>query len=167
MPITKSNRSLWVFVLITSMLGLVACASGGRRQDALSCIPRVFDTTFAAGRMLYHECGVDNPAKLLVPNLRPNFVPSPTRANMCYLADLEFVVDTAGSPELETARVTNVSDRSYGEALLQMLPALTYEPARLQGRPVRQLVVLHRSTSAQEAVVPGITPRRPRPFSCS
>ena len=75
------------------------------------------------------------------------FRPSSPR-NGCFSADVEFVVDTAGLPEIATARVARATDPQFGEAVLAVVPRWKYEPARVQGRPVRQLVVEHQAVSA-------------------
>jgi len=96
---------------------------------------------------VYRDCGVDTPVKRLSgQNVQPNFNPSPTVGRItsprtvCYLADVEFVVDPRGMPEAETARVVRTTDPSYSQAWLDVLSALKYEPALKDGAPVRQVM---------------------------
>jgi hypothetical protein len=158
------NRSVVLssFLALASIL-LVACASAGRPREASSCQLRGDDSTFAAGRTLYRDCAVDDRARLLTTNIRPDFSPAQTPGNSCYSADLEFVVDSTGAPEIAHARIARANNPQYGDALLATLPTWKYEPARIQGRPVRQLVIEHRSLVAATFAVPmgSAPPTRP------
>jgi len=51
-------------------------------------------------------------------------------------------VDTLGRPEPRTARLVRASDPMYAAAVLAIVPALRFEPARLGDRRVRQVYEL-------------------------
>jgi hypothetical protein len=51
-------------------------------------------------------------------------------------------VDTAGFPEGRTARVVRASDPGFAAAVLAIVPAMRFEPARLGEHRVRQLFEL-------------------------
>jgi uncharacterized membrane protein YgcG len=87
---------------------------------------------------LYRACAVSVKARVVTNDVRPEFRPS-ARDRSCYSATIDVAVDTAGRPEIRTARVVRTTDPMYGHAVLAILPALRFEPARLGGRPVRQL----------------------------
>lgn len=153
------RRTILSSLAVTSLfLGAAACASTGHSRGGSPCQLRVNDTTFAAGRTLYRDCAVDKRATLLTTNIRPDFTPTPRPGTACHAADLEFVVDTTGLPELGTARIARSNDHDYADALFATLPSWKYEPARLQGRPVRQLVLEHRSIVTATVVVPAGSP---------
>jgi hypothetical protein len=90
---------------------------------------------------LYRACAVSMTARVVTNDVRPDFRPS-VRDRSCYSATIEMAVDTAGRPEIRTARVVRTTDPMYGHAVLGILPALRFEPARLGSRPVRQLYQL-------------------------
>ena len=51
-----------------------------------------------------------------------------------------FVVDTLGRVEPESVRLLTVSHPLFGAAVRATLPRMRFEPARVGGRAVRQLV---------------------------
>ena len=53
---------------------------------------------------------------------------------------LDYVVDTAGRAELGSLRVITSSHPAFDEAARASVLASRYQPARLRGRVVRQLV---------------------------
>lgn len=173
MPLSLSNRrAIASLVTLTSILVVAACASAGHQRDASACQLGRNDSAFIAGRTLYRDCAVDERARLLTTEIHPDFHPSGGR--LCYSADLEFVVDTTGLPETRTAHVTRATDPQFGDAVLATLRTWKYEPARLQGRPVRQLVVERRTivgVTRVDVLVPvgAAPPTRPpqqRPPTC-
>lgn len=52
----------------------------------------------------------------------------------------EFVVDTAGAPEPETIGIVSATDPRFAASVMRALSDARFIPARLHGRPVRQLV---------------------------
>jgi len=124
--------------------GLAACASAGGSRSA-RCELRPMDSVHVQGTALYRECAVDVRAELLNPTTPIDFRPSGGRT--CYSAMIEFVVDTAGAPELATARVVRSNSDDLARALLAALPQWRYRPARRAGAAVRQLVQLQRAVA--------------------
>lgn len=53
---------------------------------------------------------------------------------------MQFVVDSTGRPLVTTAKTLRTSDDDFTQAVLVALPTLHFNPARLGGRPVAQLV---------------------------
>jgi hypothetical protein len=121
----------------------------------------------AAGPV-FRDCEVDRKAELRGSEPRLPYTPPATGSSSgrCYSAELEFVVSAAGEPELSTVRARPANDPDMEQAMRSLLPMRRYQPALLEGRPVRQLVVYRvalgviRVVSASGRVAP-ITPRRP------
>jgi hypothetical protein len=96
---------------------------------------------------------VDEKARLTTTNAHPDF--QPTRSdNGCLAAEVEFVVDTTGVPEFGSPRLVRATTPAFGEAVLAMVPSLRYEPARLAGVRVRQIVSERRTAMLTTVVVP-------------
>jgi hypothetical protein len=76
---------------------------------------------------------------------------------------VQFVVDVRGIPELETARVVQSNEPSFGQAVLATLANWRYEPAQKQGEAVRQIVRERRAVGF--AVTVAATGQRSRPPS--
>jgi hypothetical protein len=121
------------------------------------------DSVYVQGQTLYRDCAVDVRAVLLNPTAPVDFQPSGARN--CYSAAIEFVVDTAGVPELGTARVVRANSDELARALIAALPQWRYRPARKTGLAVRQLVRLERAVTlvaVPAGSVPSPTSRPPR-----
>lgn len=141
---------------VVCMVG-VACATAGRGRAA-PCELAASDAVFARGSAVFRDCSVDRPARFLSNGgMRPDFSPSPMRSG-CYSADLTFVVDSTGHPEIQTARVARTTDTRFAEAELQTLGAWKYEPAIRDGRPVRQIVTAHQALVTAVVAVPRGSP---------
>jgi hypothetical protein len=131
-----------------------ACASaGGKSAQRTGCDLPDRDSVFALSGPVYRECGVDRVARRLPNNVHPDFRPTAART-ACYSADLEFVVDTMGKPEIQTARIVRANDQGFAAAVVATLTLWKYEPAVREKRPVRQIVTTHESMSTAVVVVP-------------
>lgn len=53
---------------------------------------------------------------------------------------VQFVVDTAGVPEIGTFKVLESSHALFSDAVREALPSMRFEPATIGGRRVRQVV---------------------------
>jgi hypothetical protein len=146
------------------MLALACASGGGSSGNRVSgCRLAAQDSVFLARGPVYRDCAVDVRAVQLnnVPlDYRPTTVPRGTR---CYEAQLLFVVDTRGVPEVETARVVRASDSGLSEALLRTLPQWRYRPAQKDGVPVRQIVTMRREIAVGVVVVRSGSPPPPPP----
>ena len=132
---------------------VVACASrppAAARYDDLDratlvrgrpCDRSDQDTSRYLHAPLYRACAVTLAARRIDSDVRPEFFPT-SRDRGCFVALIEFAVDTLGRPEARTARLVRATDPSYGAAALAIVPSLRFEPARLGGRRVRQLYEL-------------------------
>lgn len=130
--------------LLVMTIGFFGACSTRREASAGSpCV--LTDSDMVSGvAPVYRECGVDRKARLTqnAPvDYRPAIVArSPSQADMCYIAEVEFVVDTEGVPERPTIRLIRATDPAYGNAVLGTVSKWRYAPALKEDLPVRQLV---------------------------
>lgn len=149
-------RSSRVVVLpSTALLLLFATACGAHRvRDPLrddldhasmvrgrACDRSDQDTTHYLHAPLYRACAVTVAAQRVASDIRPEFWPT-GRDRSCFTALVEVAVDTLGRPELRSMRLVRASDPGYAAAVLAIVPGLRFVPARLGGRPVRQVFEL-------------------------
>jgi hypothetical protein len=105
---------------------------------------------------VYRDCEVDRPARLRTVDLPVDYNP-PTGGlggTRCLRAEFQFVVDTTGRAELASVRPGSSNDRGLENAIRGSLPQVRYEPARLAGAKVRQVVVYARAVSPLVRVNP-------------
>jgi hypothetical protein len=155
--------------LVLALL-LAAGELSGQEKKRGRCSGDPPDPAWMAAGPVYRDCEVDRKAELRGSEPRLPYTPPVTGSSSgrCYSAELEFVVDTAGVPELSTVRARPANDRDVEEAMRAVLPMRRYQPALLQERPVRQIVVYRvalgviRVVSASgRPVMPPASPRRP------
>lgn len=91
-----------------------------------------------AGALLINQ--VEIPVVLDKRSPLPRFPQSLKHAGVEGMARLSFVVDTLGRVELGTAQVVESTHPAFALAVQATLPRLRFSPARVGGRPVRQLV---------------------------
>jgi hypothetical protein len=157
------------FILISSavtVLVLGACASHPEARTARDCLLTEADSAFVGMAPLFRDCAVDRPAQALQTplNVSPNI--RPDGANMCFRAEVMFIVGPDGRPEPGTIKLVRSSGgSSFTEAVLASVPSWTYSPAMLHGQPVRQLVTERRAVAVSRVVSSSrdgsIRPRRP------
>lgn len=148
-----------------------ACASaGGKSARRVGCDLSDRDSLFAVIGPVYRDCAVDRAARLQTTQTHPDYRPTTPRST-CYSADVEFVVDSKGRPEMPSIQVVRANDQGFAESVLAMVRAWTFEPAVRDGTPVRQIVTSHQVMSTVTVVVPKGTsppsgPPVQRPPSC-
>jgi hypothetical protein len=150
-----------IAVMVMTMVS--ACASAGAKPGAhrTDCGLTDSDAIFAVGGLVYHDCAVDRAAHLTASN-HPDFRP-PTTNTACYSVDIEFVVDTAGRPETETARVVSTTDQPFAQSVLASLKDWKFNPAIRDGMPVRQIMSSHQAMQVGRVTVPAGAARPSRP----
>ena len=178
-----------VFLSSTLLVSAFAAACGTRhvpasRFDDLdhasmergrACDRSDQDTSRYLHLPLYRGCAVTLAARRVATDVRPEFWPL-ARDRNCFVAVVELAVDTLGRPEPRTARLVRASDPDYAAAVLAIVPALRFEPARLGGKRVRQVfelreVLLIRRGRGLDVAggprqqVPGARGSRPSPTS--
>jgi len=143
-----------------------ACAhASGASAARDECLLGEEDSVYLGGGPVFRDCNVDQEARLTTPNPPIDFRPSTTPRSggrACYLVELQFVVNVAGVPEKETAKIVRTTEPAFAEAVLASLPSWRYRPAEKEGIPVRQIVRERRAIAlAVVAVGSGQSPRPP------
>jgi hypothetical protein len=161
-------------VVLTGLLLLVLALPAEAQKKKGKCTGEPADSALLVGGPVFRDCEVDRAARIRGQASRLNFTPpaSGVRDGRCYRAEFQLVVDTLGQAELATVRPRLGNDRDLEEAVRMTLPGLVWEPARLEGRAVRQVVVYKmgvvtrvRVTSSNGAPV-GLPPIRPSTVGC-
>lgn len=148
-------RQAYCFVSLLVCAGAItACATARTGARTTNCPLAARDSVFLVGGTAYRDCAVARRARLVNSGTRPDFQPSSSRRNACYSAEIEFVVDTAGVPEVRTARVVTTNDDAFAKAILETVGTWRYEPALLDGAKVRQIVTERRSAQTSVVAVP-------------
>ena len=145
-----------VVPLSSTLLAMSFAGACGARQTPASRYDDLDRSTMVRGRAcdrsdqdtwrylhlpLYRTCAVTVAARRVASDVRPEFWPT-GRDRSCFVAVVEVAVDTLGRPEPRTARLVRASDPGYAAAVLAIIPALRFEPARLGDRRVRQIFEL-------------------------
>ena len=145
-----------VVLLSSTLLTLSFAAACGARNAPAARYDDLDRTSMVRGRAcdrsdqdtsrylhlpLYRTCAVTVAARRVASDVRPEFWPT-ARDRSCFTAIVEVAVDTLGRPEPRTARLVRATDPGYAAAVLAIVPALRFEPARLGDRRVRQLYEL-------------------------
>ena len=149
---------------LASIAAVIAgCASASRANRAASCVLAPEDSVFLAGGTVYRDCAVDQRAQAVDRTPHPDFRgDASSMRDACYSAVVEFVVDEAGIPEMENARVVRTNSPQFAEATVAAIARWHYKPASRDGVPVRQIVTEKLTLATRIVVVrAGETPRPP------
>lgn len=151
------------------VVGLVVVATPAFGQRAnRRCASTPIDSSIASAPV-YQACHVERVAREM--GVPPDIEWSPgageVRNGACFRAEYKFVVDTLGLPDLSTVQVVSSSNAGFSQAVSEVIPELRYTPARLAGRPVRQVVTYRRSAGVVVAAqrsgsMGGASARQPR-----
>ena len=156
-------------IVLALIIASAACAAGASHARQASCALAPADSTYLVRGPVYRDCAVDRRARLLTTDVRLEFEPPgpPAEGTACYRAQIEFVVDSAGVPESETANIVRTNDPAFANAVLATLPRWRYQPARKNGVAVRQVVRENQSMAIQVVRVrAGDIPRPGRAPPC-
>ena len=149
MPIATRVVALPVCAALVTLTA--ACGGAAATGGSRACALRSSDSVFTRSGPVYRDCAVDRPVQLRTRDVRPDFMP-PSREG-CYSAVIEFVVDTMGLVELSTARIARTNDATFAQSLMAVLPRYRYDPARVGGRPVRQIATVEQAIATRRVVV--------------
>jgi hypothetical protein len=116
-------------------------ASTGMPLGRSVCDHEDQDTSHYLHTPLYRACAVSVKARAIANDVRPEFRAT-GRDRSCYSAVIQIAVDTLGLPEGRSTRVVRATDPGFAAAVLAIVPALRFEPARLGAHRVRQLFEL-------------------------
>lgn len=92
------------------------------------------------GGTAYFEFEVEKPVATRPDNPHPAYPESLRRRGVPGEVRIQFVVDTAGRPDMATFEVLKSSDQSLTGAVKDVVPSLRFFPAESGGHKVRQLV---------------------------
>jgi len=91
---------------------------------------------------VYTSDQVDSPARLTSGSATPVYPDSLWRAGASGRVVAEFVVDSAGLIEPESVRIVSATQPAFTSAVTAALGEAVFQPAVLDGKPVRQIVLL-------------------------
>lgn len=149
-------------IIIAFAVSLGACASTPRTDPATACPLASADSVYLSRGPVYRDCAVTRRAELVDRTAHPDFRPNVSSGRSCYSAEIQFVVDTTGTPEEENATVVRATDPVFAQAALVSVMRWRYKPAELHGVPVRQIVREKEGVAAVIVAVPaGQMPRPP------
>jgi TonB-like protein len=148
-------------LILIAAVAMAACASASQTGAGKTCALTSADSVFLKRGNVYRDCAVEQRAQLIA-RRQPEFRPDVSAGQSCYSADLEFVVDTTGTPEADGARIVRANNPNFADAALAVIPTWQYRPAYLHGAPVRQIVRENIGIASVLVRVPaGGTPRPP------
>jgi TonB family protein len=101
--------------------------------------PENLDSLLAAN-VVYTAKTVDRPVTYVDGTAQPVYPDSLSRARVAGSVMARFVVDTLGRVEAPTIHIDSATAPAFGEAVHRALLKAMFEPARLNGRRVRQVV---------------------------
>ena len=140
------------------ILALTTATCLGAQKSRRGCTgdPSVYVTYTPA----YRDCEVDRAAELKTTNVRPDFNPAGSQLSngRCFRAEVQFIVDSTGAPELATVRTRSSNSPDMETAVRGVVPMLRYQPALLDKAPVRQIVVYKSEFSVSVVVAPAGSP---------
>jgi periplasmic protein TonB len=88
---------------------------------------------------VFLEAQIDDPVQpISIPN--PRYPPVLQSAGISGSVDLQYVVDTTGHAEPNSFKVIKTSHPAFSEPAQEAIRKGVFKPAKLKGRPVRQLV---------------------------
>jgi hypothetical protein len=148
-------------LILLAATAVSACAGASQTTTGSKCALTSADSVYLKRGDVYRDCAVEQRAQVLT-SRQPEFHPDISAGKSCYSAEIEFVVDSTGSPEAEGARVVRANNPNFADAALGVIASWRYKPAYLNGAPVRQIVRQKFGIAAVVvAVPPGATPRPP------
>ena len=134
----------------------VALAPPAFAQSRRCSIP-VVDSVYLLAGPVYRDCDVTRNAQV---RHEERVITAGLPRRECMRAELEFVVDTTGRPEMATARIVFTDTEEFADELMRVLRFWRFHPAEVDGIPVRQLLRERRSVVMTTTVVSstGATP---------
>ncbi len=146
------RHACWL-VPFAALAGIIsACASTQTGVRTRNCQIAAPDSVYLATGPVYRDCAVTVRAVRISVGSHPDFR-EPEPRDGCCSTDVELVVDTLGYPEANSASVVRTNSRALTDALLPTVGTWRYQPATLDGVPVRQIVIQHEVVQTRTVVV--------------
>jgi hypothetical protein len=152
-------RSILVVVALAVVMPDIA--GGQKKEKQCDPVPEEFLT---AGET-FRDCAVDKKARVTrYPKIDYTALPT-TGASGCMMAEIDLVVDETGKVVPGSARLVGTNERRYADLLMTVVYETRYEPAKKDGREVKQLDRLKGKAQYRtvSSAVPGSSSRRPPP----
>src|SRR3982751_1540025 len=112
------------FPLLAALtIAMSACASAAATSRPRECTLTKTDSVYLKGGAVYRDCAVDQRVQAVDRSIHPDFRPdvSPSFRDACYSAEIEFVVDESGTPNVEDARVVHSNNPAFASAAIQAI----------------------------------------------
>lgn len=113
------------------------------------------------GHVVFTETQVQRPAAYVDGSLAPDYPDSLWTAGRSGSVVAEFVVDSTGLVRLRTLRMVSLTAPEFGAAIERALPQARFEPARLGGARVPQVVRMRFEFDPTAGRVPEVEDRKP------
>lgn len=148
-PVATSRRPLLGSTVVAMLLVSVACSTEVPAPEARTRevpVPDLDRTVVTAtpgapgAEPPYFEFQVHAPAQARPSSGVPRYPDALRAAGVEGEVLVQFVVDTAGLAEPGSVQVLKSTHALFSQAVTAAIPAMRFEPARLDGRHVRQLV---------------------------
>ncbi len=138
----RMKESVSVRISTVALLAFIAMASPAAAQKKKKNCPDPAPDSTAGEMLVYPRCAVDKEARPT--GNRPPLDWSPSSAGArdgsCFRADFRFVVDTLGFAVANSIRLVRTTQADFADAVRAAIPQMRFEPARLNGGVVPQLM---------------------------
>jgi TonB family protein len=108
------------------------------RDDRTTAAPA--DTASVLGDNVYTSFEVDNAVQFSDGSAVPQYPPDLLARRVPGTVTVRFVVDTSGVADVQSLEIIDASDPQFAASVRDALPRMKFQPARLNGKRVRQLV---------------------------
>jgi TonB family protein len=98
------------------------------------------DTAPTLGDNVYTSFEVDNAVQFSDGSAVPQYPPELLARRVPGTVTVRFVVDTSGAADVQSLEIIDSSDPQFAASVRDALPRMKFQPARLNGKRVRQLV---------------------------
>lgn len=98
------------------------------------------DTASTPGDNVYTSFEVDNAVQFSSGSAVPQYPPDLLARRVPGKVTVRFVVDTSGTADVQSLEIVDSSDPQFAASVRDALPRMKFQPARLNGKRVRQLV---------------------------
>ena len=98
------------------------------------------DTASTAGDNVYTSFEVDNAVQFSYGSAVPQYPPDLLARRVPGKVTVRFIVDTSGTADVQSLEIIDSTDPQFAASVRDALPRMKFQPARLNGKRVRQLV---------------------------